>query len=307
MPDIVISEFMDEEVIASAFAGYDHLYDPKLAEQPRHLRTALADARAIVVRNRTRVDSELLEAAPKVRVVGRLGVGLDNIDVTACEARGVAVCPAVGANESSVAEYVITAALVLLRRVWFATVSVTEGKWQRGNLIGREIAGKALGLIGFGATARQSAVYAKALGMSVLVHDPYLTRNDPALTDVQPMELCRLLARSDVISLHVPLSDSTRHLINSETIDSMKADAVVINTARGAVVDEVALSVALREGRLGGAALDVFQEEPLDASRGALFTGLDNVLLTPHIAGVTVESNVRVSRLTAQNVLRHLS
>src|SRR5512137_1193023 len=157
MPEIVISEFMDEAAIRASFAGRDVLYDPKLVDDPARLGTAVRDARALIVRNRTQVRGALLKAAPRLEVVGRLGVGLDNIDVPACEARGIAVYPATGANDLSVAEYVITAALMLLRRAWLSTARVVAGEWPRTDLMGREMDGKQLGLVGFGAIARETA------------------------------------------------------------------------------------------------------------------------------------------------------
>ncbi len=174
MPEIVISEFMDEAAIGASFAGRDVLYDPKLVDEPPRLAAAVAEARALIVRNRTQVRGTLLESARRLEVVGRLGVGLDNIDVAACEARRIAVYPATGANDLSVAEYVITAALLLLRRAWFATGRVVAGEWPRTELMGRELAGKRLGLVGYGAIARVTGRMARDLGMSVAAFDPLL-------------------------------------------------------------------------------------------------------------------------------------
>ena len=306
MADIVISEFMDEPVLRRAFAGRDLLYDPNLVDRPDDLAAALADARALIVRNRTQVRGALLAAAPALRVVGRLGVGLDNIDLEACRARGIAVHPATGANDLSVAEYVVTAMLVLLRRAWFATPQVLAGQWPRMSTIGREAAGRCLGLIGFGAIARETARRAAALGMQVLACDPLLDAADPAWQHARRRSLDELLAESDVISLHVPLTPATRSMLGEPQFSRMRAGAVVINAARGGVLDEAALVAALRSGHLGGAALDVFAREPLDAEAARQFEGAPNLILTPHIAGVTEESNVRVSEVTATAVLRSL-
>ena len=303
MPDIVISEFMDEAVVDQAFARHDVLFDPTLVDRPEDLYRALANARAVVVRNRTQVRDELLDAAPKLQVVGRLGVGLDNIDLEACKARGVKVCPATGANDQSVAEYVITAALVLLRGAYDASRRVASGDWPRMALIGREVADKCLGLVGFGSIARQTALRAQALGMQVIAHDPFVLADDPAWRSVRNVSLETVFATSDVLSLHTPLNESTRHMVNADRLGWMKPDAILVNAARGGIVDEDALVTALKAGRLGGAALDVFEREPVDGAHGQKFAGVPNLLLTPHIAGVTDESNVRVSAVTAQNVL----
>jgi (S)-sulfolactate dehydrogenase len=306
MTDIVICEFMDEAVVARAFAGRDVLYDPKLVDDTPALTARLSDARALIVRNRTQVRGALLSAAPRLRVVGRLGVGLDNIDLEACRARGIDVHPASGANDASVAEYVIGAALVLLRRTWFATPQVIAGQWPRMNCIGREMSGRTLGLIGYGAIARETAIRARALGMSIAAHDPFVAENDAAWQSVRRCDIDTLLRTSDVLSLHVPLTPQTRHMIDASRIATMRSGAILINAARGGVLDEAAVAAALRTGHLGGAALDVFETEPLTAGAAALFDGVPNLLLTPHIAGVTDESNVRVSEVTAAAVLRTL-
>ncbi len=311
MPDIVISEFMDEAAIRDGLAGLDVLYDPGLVDRPDDLRAAVAVARALIVRNRTQVRGDLLAAGTTLESIGRLGVGLDNIDVEACRARGIAVYPATGANDVSVAEYVVGAALFLLRGSYYATFEVIAGRWPRERLIsGREISGKRLGLVGFGSIARETARRAAALGMRVAAHDPYVKPDDPAWEAsgfrVEALGLDDLLRTSDVVSLHVPLTPETRNLLDAKRLRLLRRDAIVINAARGGIVDEAALADALKEGRLGGAALDVFATEPLPEEAGSVFGGCPNILLTPHIAGLTAEANARVSSVTAENVRRHL-
>lgn len=305
MSDIVICEFMDEAAITEGLRGYDYFYDPNLVDQPSDLNARLKDARAIIVRNRTQVRGALLDAAPKLKAVGRLGVGLDNIDLAACEKRNIAVLPASGANDLSVAEYVVTSAMMLLRGAYTATGSVVAGKWPRNTLIGREIAGKVMGLIGFGSIARVTAKLAAAMGMQVIAFDPLV--DDAAFTQagVHRQTLENVLALADVVSLHVPLNDKTRNMIDTSALSRMRSDAILINAARGGVVDEAAVAVALKAKKLGGAALDVFVEEPLKA--GGIFADVPNLILTPHIAGVTVESNTRVSWVTVENVKKVLS
>lgn len=307
MADIVISEFLDETALAAVPAHLSVLYDPNLVDRPADLMGTLVSAKALVVRNRTQVRGALLEAAPALKVIGRLGVGLDNIDMQACAARGIAVYPATGANDVSVAEYVITTALLLLRGAYGASARVADGGWPRNALIGRESAGKTLGLIGFGAIARETASRAIALGMHVVAHDPYAPVEAFRVAQVRPLSLEDLARASDVVSLHVPLTPDTRHCVDHAFLSLMKPDAILINAARGGVVDEAALVAALKSGRLGAAALDVFETEPLDAVAGALFKGCPNLILTPHIAGVTLESNVRVSHVTIANVLKVLA
>lgn len=303
MADIVVSEFMDEAALEAARSLYDVLYEPGLVDDMDTLLAEVANAKALIVRNRTQVRGALLEAATHLKVVGRLGVGLDNIDMDACAAKGIAVHPASGANDLSVAEYVITNALVLLRGAYLSTADVAAGEWPRGRLMGREISGKILGLVGYGAIARETAQRATALGMKIIGFDPFLQPGDARWGDTEKVSLEDLLSRADVVSLHVPLTDETKNLIDETALKSMKPDAILINAARGGVVDEAALAAALRQGHLGGAALDVFETEPVSAQAGAKFVDIPNLILTPHIAGVTDESNIRVSEVTVANVL----
>jgi (S)-sulfolactate dehydrogenase len=300
---IVICEFMDEQSVTELRRHFDVVYDPELVERRQQLLPLLADAQGLVVRNRTRVDAELLAGAPQLRVVGRLGVGLDNIDVPACEARSIAVVPATGANALAVAEYVIASTMMLLRGAYLASSAVAAGEWPRPRLSeGRESAGKTLGLVGFGGIGQLTARLAQALGMRVVAYDPLLAADAPVWdeTGVAGVGLDTLLAEADAVSLHVPLTAATRGLMNDASIGAMKPGAVLINTARGGIVDEAALAQALREGRLAGAALDVFEHEPLPA--GSPLAGVPNLILTPHIGGVTRESNERVSAVIAARV-----
>jgi (S)-sulfolactate dehydrogenase len=306
MQKIVIPEFMDLEAVDFLAKDFDVVYDASLVEDMARLTELVRDADALIVRNATQVRGSLLAAALNLKAVGRLGVGLDNIDLPACEARGIKVLPATGANDVSVAEYVIAGALMLIRGSYFSTLAVQQGKWPRNQLIGREVEGTTLGLIGFGSIARHVARRAIALGMHVVAYDAFLTPHHPAWADhgVTPATLDDVLAKSDVLSLHVPLTDGTRALINADAIARMKQGAIVINTARGGVLDDVAVANALREGKLGGAMIDVFPVEPLPADN--VYVDVPNLILTPHIAGVTQESNVRVSAVTAENVRRIL-
>ena len=308
MKRIVISEFMDSPAVARLEARFEVDYRPTLVDDAAALAVALGTADAWIVRNRTQVRGAALAAATRVKVIGRLGVGLDNIDLDACAARGIEVIPATGANAESVAEYVVTAALVLLRGAWFSTAPVQAGAWPRAALSnGREAAGKVLGIVGFGGIGRLAARKASALGMRCVGYDPQVAASDGAWaaerTEPRPLEA--LLAESDVVSLHLPLTAETRGLMNAERLARMKPGAVLVNTARGGIVDEAALAAALHAGRLGGAALDVFEQEPLAA--GSPLASAPRLVLTPHIAGVTLESNERVSGLIAERVAAALA
>jgi (S)-sulfolactate dehydrogenase len=301
---IVITEFMDERAVDQLRARHEVDYDPALVDDPARLAERAASADALIVRNRTQVRDKLLAALARCKVVGRLGVGLDNIDVAGCEAKGLRVIPATGANALSVAEYVVTTAMLLLRGAYASTAAVAQGRWPRAALSsGREVAGKTLGLIGFGSIGQLTARLARGVGMEVTAFDAMMDIDHPAFAQhaVRCAGLEEVITMSDVVSLHVPLVESTRGLFDAQRIASMKKGAVLINTARGGIVDELALAAALKDGHLGGAAIDVFENEPLTAAPH--FEGCPNLVLTPHIAGVSAESNERVSFLIAQKVL----
>lgn len=300
---IVITEFMDLDAVRTLQGRFAVIHEPTLFDRRAELLALLADATALIVRNRTQVDGELLAAAPRLRVVGRLGVGLDNIDVAACKARDIEVFPATGANALAVAEYVVASVMVLLRGAYLSSAPVAAGQWPRPQLSeGRETAGRTLGLVGFGGIGQLTARLAQGLGMRAVACDPLLAADAPdwAQSGVARRELDDLLAESDAVSLHVPLTAQTRGLLDATRIGRMKAEAVLINTARGGIVDEAALAQALHSGKLAGAALDVFDHEPLAA--GSPLAEAPNLILTPHIGGVTRESNTRVSTLIAAKV-----
>ncbi len=300
---VLIAEFMDEAAVASLQRRFTTTYDAELVARREELLRAMADVDALIVRNKIRVDGELVAAAGKLRIVGRLGVGLDNIDLPACEARGIQVIPATGANALAVAEYVIGTAMILLRGAYASTSAVAAGEWPRASLAnGRELAGKTLGVVGFGSIGRETARLGRALGMAVIAFDAKIPATSTVWAEQQTTSrrFDDLLRDADVVSLHVPLTPATRKLMDAGKLALMKHGAILVNTARGGVVDESSLAVALNAGRLGGAALDVFETEPLPA--GSPLAGCRHLILTPHIAGVTRESNARVSMLIAEKV-----
>lgn len=299
---IVICEFMDEAAVDVLRSSFDVTYDPDLGLRRAALADALGDADALIVRNRTQVDAELLAHAGKIVAVGRLGVGLDNIDQDYCASRGIAVLPAVGANAAAVAEYVVSTAMLLLRGFLFSSQAVADGLWPRGPLTsGREAAGKTIGIVGFGSIGQAVGKLAQAMHMRVIAYDPVLPATHPAWNDASRCpHLDTLLRDADIVSLHVPLTPDNVNLLDERRLALMKKSAVLINTARGGIVNEPALANALKAGTLAAAAVDVFEQEPLQA--GSALAGCPNLLLTPHIAGVTQESNVRVSSLIAQRI-----
>ena len=306
MTRVLVTEFMDGSALAFLKNRVQVDYVPDLFERHDELLQRVETADALIVRNRTRVTSDLLAAAKHLKAIGRLGVGLDNIDQQAAAIANIQVLPATGANAIAVAEYVMSAMLHLRRPMTTGFQAMVGGDWPREQFIGGEISGKTIGLVGFGQIAQFVALRAAAFGMRIAYFDPYLTSENTALGALRSRSLDELLAIADCVSIHVPLNDETYRLIDSERFAQMKTGAILINTSRGGIVDERALIHHLKTGHIGGAALDVFEDEPLDQLRGAQFEGIDQLILTPHIAGVTHESNHRVSQVTAENVLRAL-
>jgi (S)-sulfolactate dehydrogenase len=317
MARIVVCEFMDERAVAQLQAKHQVFYDAELQKDAARLLQEAPNCDALIVRNLTQVRGDLLAAlaaSKRCKVIGRLGVGLDNIDLPGCEAAGMVVIPATGANALSVAEYVITCALLLLRGAFMCTPAVASGQWPRTVVSnGREMAGQTLGVIGFGSIGQLTAQKAKAMGMKVMAFDALLPLGAAvfAQNGVTQVGLDDLIKQSDVVSLHVPLVESTygsvgtRGLFSAARIASMKPGAVLINTSRGHILDVAAVAAALRSGHLGGAAIDVFDVEPLPAN--ADLQDCPNLLLTPHISGLSFESNERVSFMIAEKVLERLT
>ena len=304
---ILITEFMDEDAINLLMKKYDVYYDISLAEDSNSLVKLINKMKALIVRNKTLVTRELIENAPNLTCVGRLGVGLDNIDLNACEEQNITVYPALGANSHSVAEYVICASMLLLRKAYFKKNEMIAGNWPRQESSGSEVYGKTLGLIGFGDIAQKTRDLALGLGIKTVAYDPYLDKDSNVWKETKNLPLENLLSISDIISLHIPLSKETKNLIDEKKLRLIKNSSVIINTSRGGIIDENSLAKLLKENKIGGAALDVFNEEPINKENAKKFEGLDNLILTPHIGGVTKESNERVSKMIAKKIDIHLS
>jgi D-3-phosphoglycerate dehydrogenase len=268
------------------------------------LPSELANADGLIVRSATRVTRELLGKAEHLRVVGRAGVGIDNIDVEAATHRGVLVMNTPGGNSVSVAEHTLALMLALARSVPQSNASIHAGRWEKSSASGTELRGKTLGLVGFGRVGTEVARRARALEMLVLAHDPYVTPAAARELEVELVPLEELLRRSDVISLHTSLSPSTEKMINAASLAKMKRGARLINCARGELIDEAALAEALRSGQLAGAAVDTFAVEP---PKNSPLIGLPNLIATPHIAGSTAEAQEEVGTAIAQQVRDYLA
>ena len=304
---ILITEFMDESAVDLLKRKYNVYYDSSLAEDSNSLVKLINKMKALIVRNKTLVTRELIENAPNLTCVGRLGVGLDNIDLNACEEQNITVYPALGANSHSVAEYVICASMLLLRKAYFKKNEMIAGNWPRQESSGSEVYGKTLGLIGFGDIAQKTRDLALGLGMKTVAYDPYLDKDSNVWKETKNLLLDNLLSISDIISLHIPLSKETKNLIDEKKLRLIKNSSVIINAARGGIINENQLAKLLKENKIGGAALDVFNEEPVNKECAKKFEGINNLILTPHIGGVTKESNERVSEMIAKKIDIHLS
>ena len=254
---------------------------------------ALPTVHGLIVRSATKVHAEMLEKATELRVIGRAGVGVDNIDLEAATGRGVAVLNAPAGNTVSAAELTMALILAMVRRVPEADASVRRGEWARSRFKGGELRGRVLGLIGAGRIGAQVAKRCRVFGMRVLVYDPYLTEERALALRIEPATLDEVIEGADVLSLHVPLTDETRDMIDAAALSRMKKGSFLVNVARGGVVDEAALTASLREGHIGGAALDVYSNEPLE--KGSPLRGAPNLVLTPHLGASTTEAQELVA------------
>lgn len=279
-------------------------YKPLTADEEAHWAGELQGAGGILLRSGY-ITASLLDRLPDLKIVAVHGAGVDPVDIEACTARGVQVTNAPGANANAVAELVFGLMLAHVRQIpASAHKAMAEKAWDAARHTGGELRGRTLGLVGFGQIGKRVALIAQAFGMTVAASDPVVSDTDMQADGVQPMQLNDLLAASDMISLHAPAIPATRHMINAKSIALMKPDACLINCARGALVDEVALAAALRAGKLGGAALDVLDGEPPDPA--SPIYGAPNMLLTPHMAGSTFECLDAIAATTAADIARVL-
>ncbi len=266
----------------------------------QEFEAALAKADGLIVRSATKVDEELISRASALKAIGRAGVGVDNIDLRAASDRGIAVFHAPGGNTVAAAELTMALMLSLVRRVTEADRSMRQGEWDRAAFQGVELRGRTLGLVGAGRIGSEVATRCRAFGMDVLVYDPYLTAERAAGMGARLVELDYLLENADVISCHVPLSDETRGMIDSAAISKMKDGVFLINASRGGVISEEALVDALNHGAIAGAALDVYETEPLPAD--SPLRSAPNLVHTPHLGASTKEAQVGVATEVAEAI-----
>ena len=301
MPDILISENIVGSPIDGLKKTFDVAFEPDLWQDPAALAVAVANVRALIVRNQTQVTSELVAAARDLLIVGRAGVGLDNIDVAALSDAGVVLNFTPVQNSVSVAELALGLLLGLARKIPAADRHVKAGGWDRRGHTGVELFGKTIGTVGFGRIGFLTASRAKAFGMDVLAYDPYVDPDSLNVAEIRPelVELDELLARSDYVTCHLPSTEQTKDLFDYERFCQMKSSAFFVNVARGDVVDEPGLIRALEEGKIAGAGLDVRRTEPPQDSP---MSKMDNVILMPHVGAFTSQAQDRVVASVARDV-----
>ena len=280
------------------------LVEKKMGLTEKLLHESLRDYEGLIVRSETKVTADLIEAAKTLRVIGRAGVGVDNIDVPAATARGIVVMNAPDGNTITTAEHTIALLVALARRVPQANSSLKSGKWERKNFVGTELQGKTLGIIGLGRIGRVVASRARALGMNIVAYDPFVSLEQTRDLDVESASFDEVLARADFLTIHTPLTSETRHIIGTDAFQKMKQGARIINCARGGLIDEQALYEAITSGKIGGAALDVFEEEPPPADHPLL--KLEEVIATPHLGASTMEAQEGVAVTVAEQMRDYL-
>jgi len=298
MPRVLISDKLSPAAVA-IFRERGIEADVKTGLPPAELRAIIGEYDGLAVRSATKVTRELIEAAPRLKVVGRAGIGVDNVDITSATARGVVVMNTPYGNAITTAEHAIAMMFALARQLPDASASTKAGKWEKNRFMGVELSGKTLGLLGCGNIGSIVADRANGLRMKVIAYDPFLSEKRAVELGVEKVELDALVARADIVSLHAPMTEQTRNILNRERIFAMKRGARLVNCARGGLVDEAALHDALKSGHLGGAALDVFETEP--ATDSPLFA-LENVVCTPHLGAATAEAQENVALQVAEQM-----
>ncbi|HEU4383015.1 MAG TPA: phosphoglycerate dehydrogenase [Anaeromyxobacteraceae bacterium] len=279
--------------------------DVKVGLKPEELEAAVGQYDALAVRSATKVTAKVLEKAARLKVVGRAGVGVDNVDLPAATRRGVVVMNTPGGSAVTVAELTLAMMLALSRHIAQATASIRAGKWEKKRFQGHELAGKTLGVVGIGNIGSVVVERCRALRMRVVAYDPFISAEAAGRLGVELVTLEEIWRQSDVVSLHVPLTDQTRNLVNAQTLRAMRKGAFLVNCARGGLVDEKALAESLSAGHLAGAAMDVFEKEPVPADNPLL--KLDNFICTPHIGASTEEAQTAVAVAIAEQLAAYLT
>ena len=303
MINILITEFMNEECIKTLKKNFDVKYDENLFQNEEKLKEEISNFEAIIVRNKTQLQKTLLNNAIKLKFVGRLGVGLDNIDKEYCENKNIYVQIASGINSDSVAEYVIGSSLYLIKNLALFNNDTKKGMWPRSSFKSRELKEKTFGLIGFGAIGKKVCTLAHNFGSKVISYDPYVDKKLENEFNIKFLPFDDVITNSDIISIHVPLNNETKNLINTNVFKKMSKRPILINTSRGSIVNEEDLINAYKNKFISGFALDVFENEPVDEKFYSKIDDTFNCIITPHISGVTEESNKKISEFITNKLI----
>ena len=300
---ILITEFIDKNSLDDLNNNFEIKFDEKLWEKKEELLEIIKDYDGLIVRNKTQVNKNILSNAKKLKFIGRLGVGLDNIDTEFCKSKNIHVQPATGMNADSVAEYVISSSMSLIKKIPMFHNGTVKGNWPRTTIKSAEINEKCIGIVGFGTIGRKVADYSLKNGLNVLAYDPYIKKLDDNEKNYKLSSLENVFKDADIISLHLPLTEETKNLINKSSFSKMQKQPIIINTPRGSVVNENDLIDAYDQNQISGFALDVFENEPIKKDLYERITSEMNRILTPHISGVTTESNIRVSNFIVKKAI----
>ena len=303
MTKILITEFINQNSIDNLKKKFEIKYDEKIYENKLKLENIIHNYEGLIVRNKTQVDSNVLKKAKKLKFIGRLGVGLDNIDTEFCKNKNIHVQPATGMNADSVAEYVVSSSMSLIKKIPMFHNGTIKGEWPRTTIRSAEINQKFLGIIGFGTIGKKVAKFCSKNGLKILAYDPYINEINDKEIDAKLSNLNEIYEKSDIISIHLPLTDETKNMINKSSFSKMKNNPIIINTSRGSIINENDLIDAYHEKIISGFALDVFENEPIESKfYNKIVPGM-NCILTPHISGVTTESNIRVSDFIVKKII----
>jgi len=300
---ILITEFINKNSLEDLNNNFEIKFDEKLWEKEEQLLEIIKDYDGLIVRNKTQVNKKILSNAKNLKFIGRLGVGLDNIDTEFCKSKNIHVQPATGMNADSVAEYVISSSMSLIKKIPMFHNGTVKGNWPRTTIKSAEINEKCIGIVGFGTIGRKVADYSLKNGLNVLAYDPYIKKLDDNEKNYKLSSLENVFKDADIISLHLPLNKETKNLINKSSFSKMQKQPIIINTSRGSVVNENDLIDAYDQNLISGFALDVFENEPIKKDLYERITSEMNCILTPHISGVTTESNIRVSNFIVKKAI----
>jgi len=303
MKNILITEFMNEDSVNLLKKNFNVNYDKTMFESEEKIKKEISNCEAIIVRNKTQLQKSILDNALNLKFVGRLGVGLDNIDKEYCKKKNIHVQTATGMNADSVAEYVIGSSLYLIKNIILFDNNTKKGFWPRSSFTSYELKDKIFGLIGFGAIGKKVCKLAQSFCAKVISYDPYINSNLENEFNLKFTTFDEVIKNSNIISIHVPLNEETKNLINSNVFNKMSKKPILINTSRGSIVNEKDLIVAYKNKNISGFALDVFGKEPLEDNFYKQIDDTFNCILTPHISGVTQESNKKISEFITNKLI----